>query len=92
VHEKLRDWAVIAVRIGMREAFVVALAELDARLRTDPESWGDPVRDYRGLHLTQYYHYGRILTVDYAVHIDGTPVFVIDVHLTPGTPLDLAAR
>jgi hypothetical protein len=89
---KLRDWGAIAVRIGMRDQFVAALAEMDQRLRTDPEAWGDPVRDYRGLHLTQYFRYGPLLIVDYAVHIDGTPVFVLDVYLRPGSALEQAAR
>jgi hypothetical protein len=91
VREKLREWVPVAVRIGMRDEFVAAVREMDDRLRSDPESWGDPVRDYRSLHLTRYYRYGPLLTVDYAVHIDGTPVFVVDVHLTPGTPLYDAA-
>jgi hypothetical protein len=89
---KLRGWGPIAVRIGMREEFVAAVAEMDQRLQADPEAWGDPVRDYQGLSLTQYFRYGQLLIVDYAVHIDGTPVFVLDVHLRPGTALEVAAR
>jgi hypothetical protein len=90
VREKLLAWAVVAVRIRVRDEFTAALAEMDDRLRTDPESWGDPLYDYRGLHLTVYRRYGPILLVNYAVHIDGTPVFVSDVQLRPGTPLDYA--
>src|SRR3954449_2471357 len=91
VREKLRDWAQVAARIGWRDAFNTAVQEMDDRLRTDPEAWGDPIRDYRGMKLTRYLHYGPILTVDYAVHIDGTPVFVLNVRLTPGTLLRDAA-
>lgn len=40
VREKLREWAVVAVRIGMRAEFTAALVEMDQRLRTAPESWG----------------------------------------------------
>src|SRR4051812_40663025 len=89
---KLQRWGALAVRIGMGPAFTAAVREMDSRLRTDPESWGDPIKDYHGLKLTQYLRYGPLLTVDYAVHIDGTPVFVVDVHLTPGTDLRRAAE
>jgi hypothetical protein len=92
VGEKLRVWAGVAVLIGLQAEFTAALAEMDERLRTDPEAWGDPLRDYRGLHLTAYRRYGPVLIVNYAVHIDGTPVFVLDVQLTPDSPLYYAAR
>ena len=89
---KLRAWGEVATRIGLRDAFEAAVRDMYDRLRADPESWGDPVRDYRGLHLAQYYHYGPLLFVDYAVHIDGTPVFVLDIEPTPDTPLYRAVQ
>src|SRR4051812_15244131 len=89
---KLQRWGALAVRIGLGAAFTAAVREMDSRLSTDPEAWGDPIRDYQGLKLTQYMRYGPLLTVDYAVHIDGTPVFVVDVHLTQGTDLGGAAE
>lgn len=92
VREKLQAWAPIAARLGLWDEFTEAVREMDDRLRSDPEAWGDPVRDYRGLHLTQYYRYGPLLTVDYAVHVDGTPVFVLNVEPTPGTPLYRAVQ
>src|SRR5437773_341907 len=91
VRERLLAWAPVAARVGLRDAFTAAVREMDDRLRTDPEAWGDPVRAYRGFRLTRYDRHGPLLTVDYAVHIDGSPVFVLDVHLTPGTPLSDAA-
>lgn len=90
--EKLHRWGILAVTLGMGEVFSAAVKDMDDHLRTDPESWGDPIRNYHGLKLTQYIRYGRMLTVDYAVHIDGTPVFVMDVHLTPGSDLRAAAE
>jgi len=87
VRNKLRAWAVLSDRVGMLTELISAIEEMDERLKNDPEAWGDPVHDYHGAQLTQYYRYGRILFVDYTVHIDGTPVFVVNVELTPGTAL-----
>lgn len=84
---KLRRWGDVAVRVGLREPFLAAVRELDARLRSDPEAWGDPLWDYRDLRLTFYRRYGPVVIVNYTVHIDGTPVFVRDVRLTPGSLL-----
>lgn len=91
VREKLRDGTAVAARIGSRGELAAAVREMDDRLRTDPEAWGDPVKDLRALRLAVYHRYGRLLTVKYAVHIDGTPVFVQNVFLTPGTDLYYAA-
>jgi hypothetical protein len=84
---KLRRWGEIAVRAGLRDAFVAALRQMEERLREDPEAWGDPLWDYHALRLTFYLRYGPVLIVHYTVHIDGTPVFVRDVRLTPGSQL-----
>jgi hypothetical protein len=91
VREKLREWVAVAIRLGLRDELAAAVREMDDRLQSDPESWGDPVRDFQQLRLTLYYRYGPLLTVDYTVHIDGTPVFVMGVHLRPGTALHDAA-
>jgi hypothetical protein len=88
----LRGWVEVADRIGQRAELAAAVREMEERLRTDPESWGDPVKDYKGLRLTEYRRYGRMLIVTYAVHIDGSPVFVLNVLPTPDTPLDYATR
>jgi hypothetical protein len=84
---KLGAWGELAWRRGLRESFAAAVREMDDRLGRDPEAWGDPLWDYRGLRLTFYQRYGPVLVVRYAVHIDGTPVFVRQVLLTPGSPL-----
>jgi hypothetical protein len=88
--DQLEVLAVVAARIGLTAEFAAAFQEITDRLRADPEGWGDPVRDLPGLHLTYYIHYGPILTVDYAVHIDGSPVFVMNVQPRRDTPLDFA--
>lgn len=80
---KLRAWARVAARVGIRDEFLTALREMETRLQSDPEAWGDPLRDWRGLRLTEYRRSGPILVVVYEVHFDGTPVIVWDVRLTP---------
>jgi hypothetical protein len=87
VMAKLLAWGELAVRLGRRDTFTAALREMDERLRTDPESWGDPQNEFRSLHLTLYRRYGPVLIVYYPVHVDGSPVFVQDVQLTPNSPL-----
>lgn len=84
---ELRAWGTFAARIGLRDEFLTALREMEQQLRGAPEAWGDPLWDYHGLRLTFYQRYGSVLIVRYAVHIDGTPVFVRQVLLTPGSLL-----
>jgi len=83
----LRVWGEEAERVGLGTQFTAALRQLDQRLRSDPELWGDPLWDYRQLHLTYYQRYGAVFIVRYSVHIDGTNVFVHEIRLTPGSPL-----
>jgi hypothetical protein len=84
---RLRRWGEIAVRAGLRDAFLAALRNVEERLRTDPETWGDPLRDFSKLRLTYYRGYSPVLIVYYTVHIAGTPVFVHEVVLNPNSDL-----
>ena len=87
VADRLRRWGESAVRAGLGDVFVAALREMKQDLEADPEAWGDPIRDFPAVQLTHYRRYGPVLVVHYAVHIDGTPVFVLDVELTQGSVL-----
>jgi hypothetical protein len=91
VATKLQEWAAVASQIGLRAEFAAAVREMRDRLRTNPEAWGDPIKDLPGARLTVYHRYGPLVIVKYAVHFNGTPVFVTDVVLTPGTDLWYAA-
>lgn len=84
---RLREWARVAVSIGLRAEFVAALREMEARLQSDPELWGDPLWDYRTLRLTLYRRYGPVLMTYYVAHADGLLVLVREVELTPGSLL-----
>lgn len=92
VTSKLQAWAAAASRVGRRADLAAAIREMDDQLRADPETWGDPIKDLPGLRLTVYHRHGPLLIVKYAVHIDGSPVFVTNVFLRPGTDLYYAAR
>src|SRR5262245_19248647 len=89
---KLQAWAARASWIGQSAELAAAFQEMEDRLHADPEGWGEPIKDLPGLHLTVYHRYGPLLTVKYAVHINGSPVFVTDVFLKPGTDLYYAVR
>jgi len=74
--------------VGGRKA--AALREMDARLRADPEAWGDPINKFQALRLRLYLQAGTVRIVSFAVHVNGTPVLVQDVRLTPGSPISRA--
>ena len=90
VHAALNEWKDLAVRLGRLLSFADAIREMDDELRRDPRGWGDPVRDLRGMNATFSRHSGRVLVVTYAVHAVRPVVFVQQVWLTPGSPLQNA--
>lgn len=90
VHAALKEWKELAVRLGLRAIFAAALKEMEDRLHHDPREWGDPLRDLRGMDATYFRHYGPVLVVTYAVHNVRPVVFVQQVWLTPGSPLQNA--
>lgn len=83
----LRAWGRVAARVGLRDAFLAALRDMDDRLQSDPRAWGDPLWDYRALSLTYFQRMGPLLIVRYAAHANGTLVLVRQVELTPGSLL-----
>ncbi len=87
VHVRLNDWKRLAVRLGRQAEFAAALRELEDRLTHDPRNWGDPVRDLHGMDATYFRQIGRVLIVTYAVHNVQPVVFVQQVRLTPGSPM-----
>lgn len=90
VHEALKRWKELAVRLGRQLAFADAIREMDDELRRDPRGWGDPLRDLRGMNATFFRHYGPVLVATYAVHNVRPVVFVQQVWLTPGSALQNA--
>jgi len=88
VLERLDRWADLARRVGLGQRLADAIREMRDRLPHDPRSWGDPIRDLRGMNAVLYRHYGPVLTVTYAVHNVRNVVFAHQVWLTPGSPLE----
>lgn len=87
VLDQLARWTEFALSLGLSQRLSDAIREMRDMLRTDPRGWGDPVRDLRGMDATFYRHYGPVLVVTYAVHNVRPVVFVQQVWLTPGSPL-----
>ena len=90
VLERLDRWADLAGQLDLKLAPADAIREMRSQLVHHPRSWGDPVRDLRGMDAVFYRHYGPILLVTYAVHNVRPAAFVQGVWLTPGSALDLA--
>jgi hypothetical protein len=90
VHEALNGWKRLAVQLDLQSAFIAAIREVGERLARDPRDWGDPLRELRGMNATYYRHYGPVLVVTYAVHNVRPVVFVQQVWLTPGSPMQHA--
>ena len=87
VLERLDRWIVLAERLGRRQEYLGTLLEMRQRLTANPRDWGDPVRDLRGMDATYFRHTDRVLIVTYAVHNVQPVVFVQQVRLTPGSPM-----
>ena len=68
--------------------FKIAMKEMNRRLESDPERWGDPLRQY--LHLRGLEARGMIpgwLLIWYGVATDAREVRVRDIQPAPGSPL-----
>ena len=87
VLERLDRWDILAERLGRWQDYLDALLEMRRRLTTDPRDWGDPVRELRGMDATFFRRVGPVLIVTYAVHNARPVVFVQQVRLTPGSPM-----
>ena len=87
VRERLTAWKALAIRLGRANEFAAAIREMEDRLHTDPRDWGDPVRELRGMDATFFRRVGPVLIVTYAVHNARPVVFVQQVRLTPGSPM-----
>ena len=76
---QLRDIFVAAGPRGTMPEFVQMYAEIDRRLRTDPETFGEPRRYHPELNLHQRMGGIRLLMFRYGVHRESRRVFVQQV-------------
>jgi len=77
VREHLNVLEARAASAGRQEEFTRALDTVEAWLRADPTSLGEPVRDHPGLRLTEYTGGYGPLIITYGVHWDQKIVFVV---------------
>ena len=73
----------------LQSLLLEVIREMSDRLRRDPREWGDPYRNYRGLHAVGY---GRTIQeagirIEYAVHDTESIVWVFSIRALPGSPL-----
>lgn len=73
---------------GVADRVFRALDELEGHLELHPETWGDPVRSYKGLRMVLYRQLHDNLSVEYCVHETEPLVFVTGV--TPALDHPLA--
>ena len=73
---------------GISERVSRALDEIEGHLELHPETWGDPIRIYKGLHLSMYRRLHDKLRVEYGVHETEPLVFITG--LTPALDHPLA--
>ncbi|HVK19553.1 MAG TPA: hypothetical protein VM533_21645 [Fimbriiglobus sp.] len=85
--DQIRQLARRAIRAGLRREFFDDLRSANHRLRHDPGSWGDRLRDYRHAGLGEYRAMSSVLIVHYGVHEASRQVFVREVRLSPYSPL-----
>jgi hypothetical protein len=86
--EQVRLWAEKAARLGMARPFAATLRTLQHKLTVEPLTWGDPQYHYRQLGLLVYRGYQDLLYVHYAVDEPRRIVYVKNVKLQPGHPLN----
>jgi hypothetical protein len=83
IKERFRALLEVAAHRGVLSEAASALTEVTRLLIQSPRDWGDPIRHYRGAHLTEYRGLHWNLRCRYAVH-DRVPI----VFLTDVTPLE----
>jgi hypothetical protein len=85
--DRLRRMLRRAAELGVQPAISQALTEILQRLRMEPRVWGDPLRRFRKLQMTQYGGTSRWFRCEYSVH-DRVPTVVL-TNLFPlsGNPL-----
>lgn len=74
--ESLADLGRRAVLAGRRAEMRLALQQMNGWLQADPETLGEPVRDYTALEQTEYVGVVAMLLVRYSIHFRSRQVFV----------------
>jgi len=74
-----------AKAIGVGDEIERAIAEIFSLLIKEPREWGDPIRDYRHAHLTEYHSRHRKFLCVYGVHTRIPTVFATQLIAQEGS-------
>ena len=87
VSEQIRRISDHAKAIGYGPSFLEDLADVNRRLSTDPDEWGDPIYDYRTLGMTRFRGSTKFFFIHYSVHKLKRLTYVQSVETNPNGPL-----
>jgi hypothetical protein len=73
--------------LGVGDQVDRAIAEILSLLINSPREWGDPIRDYRHAHLTEFHGRHQKFLCVYAVHFRIPIVFATQLIAQEGNPL-----
>lgn len=85
---QLEQLITLAEERGLRPLLADILRQIVENLQTRPREWGDPYRNYRGMHAVGY---GRsilpaAIRIEYAVHETEPLVWISSIRATAGSP------
>jgi hypothetical protein len=83
----LKDICDRAAVIGLEDAVLNAARKIDARLRNDPRSFGEPKHRFKELQLVLHCAIVSPLVVHFTVHQELPNVFVKSINPLPGKGL-----
>jgi len=87
MRERIRNLIDRAGKLGHRAAAIQAFAKIFDYLTRAPRDWGDPIRKYKKMKLTEYHGRHWNLRCVYSVHDRVPIVFLTKVIPLPGNPL-----
>jgi hypothetical protein len=76
VREELRRLRIRASAAGRGAEVAAALRVIEDWLRADPATFGEPIRDYPNLRLTEYHGSHGPIAITYTIHWDRRFVFI----------------
>jgi hypothetical protein len=85
--DRMRQILALAVERGVHPAITQALTAVLQRLTIDPRDWGDPLRHFRHVQMTQYGGISHGFRCVYSVHDRVPTVLLTSLILLPGNPL-----
>ena len=85
--DRMRRMLLRAAELGVQADVSQALTAILQRLTTDPRDWGDPLRHFRKLQMTQYGGTGYRFRCEYSAHDRIPSVVLTKLFPLSGNPL-----